>query len=96
MDFTYVKDLARGFVLAATREKGIGEVFNLTHGKAHTLLDYALCLKKHFPDLRYEITERDAFRPKRGTLSTDKARRLLGYEPEFDLDAGLQRTLEAF
>ncbi len=89
LDFSYVKDVASGFVLAAASEKGAGEVFNITHGKAHTLLEYVMCLKKHFPDLQYEVTERDAFRPRRGTLSIEKARKLLGYEPRYSLQAGV-------
>lgn len=89
LDFTYVKDVANGFILAAVMEKGENEIFNITHGKAHTLLEYAQCLKKHFPDLKYEIVERDGFRPKRGTLSIEKARALLGYEPQYSLQKGI-------
>jgi nucleoside-diphosphate-sugar epimerase len=89
LDFTYVKDTANGFVLAALRDEAAGETFNITHGRAHTLLQYAKCLKRHFPDLSVEVTERDAFRPRRGTLSIDKARRLLGYEPRYSLQAGV-------
>ena len=40
LDFTYVKDLAKGFVLAATNQNAANEVFNITHGNAHTLLDF--------------------------------------------------------
>jgi len=89
LDFTYVKDVALGFVLAATHANAVGEVFNITYGKAHTLLDYVNAVKVHVPDLQYEIIERDAFRPKRGTLSTEKARTLLGYEPRYSLQAGV-------
>lgn len=89
LDFTYIKDTAKGFVLAATHENAVNETFNITHGKAHTLLQYAECLKKHFPDLRYEVTERDAFRPKRGTLSIEKAKRLMGFEPQYSLEDGI-------
>ena len=35
--------------------------------------------------------ERDALRPYRGTLSIDKARRLIGYEPSTTLEEGLDR-----
>jgi nucleoside-diphosphate-sugar epimerase len=89
LDFTYVKDVAHGFVLAATNDHAVGELFNITYGKAKTLLDFVVCLKKHFPDLRYRITERDDFRPKRGTLSIDKAKRLIGYEPRYSLQDGI-------
>ena len=89
LDFTYVKDAAYGFVLAATNDNAIGHVFNITYGKAHTLLEFVMCLTKHFPDLQYEVTERDAFRPKRGTLSIEKAKKLLGYEPKYSLQDGI-------
>lgn len=89
LDFTYVEDIARGFVLAATRPEAVGEVFNITYGRAHTLLDFVHCLRSHFPDLDFKISERDAFRPRRGTLSIAKANRLLGYEPRFSLEEGV-------
>lgn len=89
LDFTYVKDVVNGFILAATSEQGVGEVFNIAYGKAHTLLEYVICLQKSFPNLQYEITERDTFRPKRGTLSIDKARKLIGYEPKYSLQDGV-------
>lgn len=89
LDFTYVKDIAKGFVLAATRPGGAGETFNITYGQASTLLDFVKALEVHFPDLKYEITARDDFRPQRGTLQIDKARELLGYKPEYDIEKGV-------
>jgi nucleoside-diphosphate-sugar epimerase len=94
LDFTYVKDVANGFVLTATQEGAVGETFNITHGKAHTLLDYVAALRQHFPELNYEVVERDAFRPKRGTLSIDKARRLLGYAPAYTLQQGVDEYVD--
>jgi nucleoside-diphosphate-sugar epimerase len=32
--------------------------------------------------------------PERGTLSVEKARRLLGYEPQFPVDKGFVRYIE--
>ena len=89
LDFTYVKDIAKGFVLASVAEKAIGETFNITCGSARTLLEYVQILQPYFPDLDYEVTKRDAFRPRRGTLSIDKARRLIGFEPDYDLEQGI-------
>jgi len=82
--------LAKGFVLAALSEKAIGETFNITSGKAQRLLDFVLILKEIFPDLEYEVAKKDKFRPHRGTLSIEKARKLLGYEPEYDLRSGIR------
>lgn len=89
LDFTYVKDVAMGFRLAAVHSKADGETFNITSGRAQTLLQFAECLKKHFPRLRTRIEKRDAFRPRRGTLSIQKATKILGYRPRFTLQAGV-------
>jgi nucleoside-diphosphate-sugar epimerase len=32
--------------------------------------------------------------PERGTLSVDKARRLIGYEPQYPLEQGFPRYIE--
>ena len=94
LDFTYVKDIAKGFVLASSQPQAIGETFNITYGKAHTLLEYVTILKEHFPSLKYEIVERDAFRPQRGTLSIKKAKELIGYVPEYDLRRGVNEYVD--
>lgn len=96
LDFTFVKDVARGFVLAAISDNANKETFNITYGEAHTLLEYAQELKKYFPDLEYEITPRDEFRPQRGTLSIDKAKNLLGYNPKYSLEKGVKEYYEFF
>ena len=48
-----------------------------------------MCIQEHIPGVKYEITERDAFRPRRGTLSIEKARRMIGYEPQYTLSKGV-------
>jgi nucleoside-diphosphate-sugar epimerase len=94
LDFTYIKDIAHGAVLATTEDKGANEAFNITHGKAHTLLDYVKCLNHHFSDLEYDIVPRDEFRPKRGTLSIEKAEKLIGYSPKYSLQEGVDEYVE--
>ena len=58
------------------------------------MLDYVECLKTHFPDLSYEIVPRDEFRPKRGTLSIEKAEKLIGYSPKYSLQEGVDEYVE--
>ena len=94
LDFSYVKDVAKGFVLVSIREEAIGETFNITYGRSRTLLDFAMVLKNHFPGLKYEIKERDTFRPLRGTLSIKKAKTLLGYKPDYDLEKGVDEYIK--
>ena len=47
-------------------------------------------------DGRVESVERDRLMPERGTLNVDKARRLLGWEPQVGLDEGLRLTVDYF
>ncbi len=94
LDFTFVEDTAKGFVLAATHENGAGQTFNITSGHAHTLVEFAEALKVHVPGLEYEIRSRDASRPRRGTLSIEKAVRLIGFRPDYDLAKGVAKYIE--
>jgi len=94
LDFTYVKDIANGFYLAAIKTRGKNQTFNITYGKAQKLIDYVKILKKYFPNLRYKITERDKFRPRRGTLSIKKAKKFIGYSPRFSLSKGIPEYIK--
>ena len=94
LDFTYIQDLVDGVILAATKKKGRNEIFNITNGKGRSLLEFVKILKKYFPNLDYEVVERDDFRPKRGTLSIRKAKKLLGYRPKFTIEKGIKNYLK--
>ena len=48
LDFTYIKDLANGSILAARKKKGINQIFNITCGKGQTLFSYVSYLKSEF------------------------------------------------
>ena len=37
---------------------------------------------------------RDTFRPQRGTLSIEKAKSLLGYRPDYDLEKGVDEYVQ--
>ena len=88
LDFTYIGDLAQGVALAIGSEASRNQVFNMTYGGARTLNQMAELVREHFPGLKIEHHPRDALMPERGTLSVEKARRLLGYEPQFPLEKG--------
>ena len=93
LDFTFVEDLGNGSILAATKKNGVNETFNITYGKAETLYKFVKVLSKHFSKLKYKIEKRDSFRPKRGTLSINKAKRLLNYKPIYNLEKGIKKYL---
>ena len=90
LDFTFINDIADGIIKAATNKNGINNTFNITYGKSRTLLDYVLELKKYYKNIQFEIIKRDSTRPKRGTLSISKAKKLLNYKPKYNLKKGVR------
>ena len=96
LDFTYVKDVAQGFVLATYRSEAKNEIFNITRGEGRSLREYAEILQNLLPGV--EIVEQPAnvFRPERGALDISKARKLLGYEPQYSLEEGLREYVAYF
>ena len=94
LDFTYIDDLIQGIALVIDREASRNETFNLTYGNARSLNQMAELMSEHFPGIRIEHRPRDALMPERGTLSVDKARKLLGYEPQYPLEKGFVRYIQ--
>lgn len=94
LDFTYIDDLIAGIAQVITRKEAINQIFNLTFGGARSLNHMAELVREYFPRVRVEYRPRDALMPERGTLSVDKARRLLGYEPQYPLEKGFVRYIQ--
>jgi nucleoside-diphosphate-sugar epimerase len=95
LDFTYVTDVARGLALAALTPDLTADDFNITFGRARSLQEMLDVLRQHFPDLRARARARtETYRPVRGTLDTSRARTLLGFAPEFDLEQGVAEYVE--
>ena len=94
LDFTYIEDLVQGLVLSGFHEKARGEVFNITFGNARPVLRLIDILREHLSDVEINIEERDQATPIRGTLSNAKARALIGFSPEFDLETGYKRYID--
>jgi len=94
LDFTYIGDLVQGIMLCITKPEARNEIFNLTYGHAHSLNQMVEIVKENFPGIKVSYQPRDSLMPERGTLSVDKARRLLGYSPQFPLDKGFVRYID--
>ncbi len=90
LDFTYIRDLVEGMVRALALHKGRGssETFNLTFGNARTIAELAAIVKEVVPEAILEERPRAQDKPIRGTLSTDRARDILGFVPQWPLDKG--------
>lgn len=93
LDFTYVTDLARGIVHAATIDVP-SDTFNITYGSARSLLDAAEAVIEIVGHGSIVIGQRDESFPKRGTLSTTRAQEVLSYYPQVNLDQGLELYYE--
>jgi nucleoside-diphosphate-sugar epimerase len=93
IDFTYIDDLVQGVGKIITNPASRGQVFNITAGRARSLNDVVQILHAANPTLRYEFVARDSQRPERGTLSVQKAKTLIGYEPKFTLELGMELYL---
>lgn len=88
LDFTYIDDLIAGVCLAIQKPAARGEVFNVTYGQARSIRELVEVVKSQFPHVEVESVERDRLMPFRGTLSIDKARRLLGFDPQYPIERG--------
>ncbi|MCZ6654673.1 MAG: NAD(P)-dependent oxidoreductase [Planctomycetota bacterium] len=94
LDFTYIGDLVEGIVAALTDDNAYNQVFNMTFGCGRSVAELVGLLQAHFGDLAVQYQPKDDLTPDRGTLSIEKARRLIGYAPQHDLERGFQRYLE--
>lgn len=94
LDFTYIRDLLNGVVKIIENKNSRNQTFNLTYGQARTVGEMADILKESFPGIDIDYSPRDHLMPKRGTLSIEKARKLIGYEPEYPLEKGYARYID--
>ncbi len=88
LDFTYIKDLVQGVRCIIESDKSRNEVFNLTYGKSRSISELADIIKANFPDIKVNYVPKDNLTPDRGTLSVEKAKTLIGYDPQYPLERG--------
>jgi nucleoside-diphosphate-sugar epimerase len=91
LDFTYIGDLINGIIKILTNEKAKNQIFNLTYGEGRSIAEMVDILKEYFPNVNVEYLPKDRLMPDRGTLSVDKARELIGYDPQYPLEKGFER-----
>jgi UDP-glucose 4-epimerase len=90
----YIDDFVDGLMLLLEREEAIGEVFNIGNPQASvTVLMLAqMVIKVLGSSSQIEFVHREGADVELRIPSIDKARRLLGFEPKFDLEEGIRRT----
>ncbi len=108
--YGHVQDLARALVLAAHTPAARGEIFNVS-AEAVTATHYVKTLARIVgvePEIVYvpddvlaQLQDALPFNHRfqkllHSAVSSDKARRLLGFAPEFDFEAGHRQTFDWF
>ena len=94
LDFTYIEDLVQGMSLVIESPAARNQIFNLTYGSSRSISDLLDIMREHFPDVEVERVERDKLMPFRGTLSVERAVRLLGYAPKNPIEIGFPKYIE--
>ena len=94
LDFTYIEDLTDGILNIIKNKNSINQIFNLTYGEGREINEMVNILKKFFPELKVKKVDRDNLMPFRGTLSISKARSLLNFKSNWELEKGYKRYIE--
>ena len=94
LDFTYINDLIQGIYKSCINKNSINQIFNITYGNSRKLRELADIVKSQFPNVKINYVGRDKFMPERGTLNIDKAKRLIGYSPKYNLEEGYIKYIQ--
>lgn len=97
-DFTHVSDTARGLMLLAEHPQSLGQTINLARGQEVSIARIAELLleKMGRNDLQPEFRGARPADVDRHFADTRKARELLGFEAQLDIEAGLELYLQWF
>ncbi len=95
-DFTHVSNVVQANILAATttNEKVFGEVFNIAFGGSIAIKElYELIKTKLNSDLQVQYKNPRMGEIKNSFAAIDKAKELLGYQPQTNLQDGIDATV---
>lgn len=102
-DFTYVADVVQANQLAALADtpEALNTVYNIAYGAKTTLKELFLAIRANLAGHDAEISQIEPFygAERVGDIphslaNTDKAQTLLGYKPQFNINAGLAEAAE--
>ena len=98
-DYTYVKDVVKGFIKVAESPKSIGEVINIGSNFEISIGDLANKIFSLAGKTTEIITDPARVRPQDSEVErlwcdNTKAKRLLGWESTTSLEEGLKKTIE--
>lgn len=93
--FSYVSDIVEGIVKAAITDAASNEIFNLGSQHESTINELVQNMIEVSGVSKIEPIHIEPMpdEPRRRCPSIEKARKLIGYEPEVDLTSGLEKTI---
>lgn len=95
LDFSNVLDVAEYFALATTNEVK-NETFNCTRGNGRKIIDAAEIIKDKLGMGEIITKPHDTFYPNRDTLNSDKAKSMLNFNPNIDIENGIPDYINWF
>lgn len=102
-DFTYIDNVIQMNILAmeTTNSEAVNQIYNTAFGERTTLNDLVKYLKEYLSEFDPKIAAVEAVHgPNRvgdiphSLANVDKAKRLLGYNPQFSMKAGLKEAVK--
>jgi NAD dependent epimerase/dehydratase len=98
-DMLYVKDTARGFMLAALVDSTIGEVVSVGTGRGDTIGEIVALVQKICGTEKEVIAENQRIRPEKSEVMKlicdySKAKALFDWDPQYSLEQGLSEVVE--
>jgi nucleoside-diphosphate-sugar epimerase len=93
LDFSYVDDVADGFQKCIESHSAMYQTFNISRGEPRSAQDFAETLKQYLPNFTYELREPSSQQVYRGALDISKAKKLLGYDPKFNIENGIKEMI---
>lgn len=100
-DFNYVHDTCRGFLLLANSDAAVGETVNIGSNYEISVGNTLNLIKEIMGSDVAFITDNQRIRPEKSEVfrlwcDNTKIKNLTGFEPEFSIREGLEKTIEWF
>jgi NAD dependent epimerase/dehydratase len=98
-DFNYVEDTCSGFVALAEESKSIGETVNIGSNFEISIIDTLNIIKELMHSDVEFITDKQRIRPEKSEVfrlwcDNTKIVKLTGFQPNFNIREGLQKTID--
>jgi len=94
LDLTHISDVIDGVFKIVKSQKAKNQVFNISRGRARTILELAELICKEIPGVKVIEQGTDFKRPLRGALDISRAKDLLHFKPRVDLEKGIRRCVD--